>query len=553
MTRRPVVAAFDSSGTPAASHRERTRHARHWPLTLAFAAVATAFTGCVSLAPEYEQPPLPVPQTFPESGTPSNDANTLSAVQVGWKDYFTDPVLQGLIAEALDYNKDLQLAIQRVEEARAMYGIRRADQFPTIGVEADLARARVPAQLSGYGVPVTASQYQVGIGLASWELDFWGRVANLKEAALQNYLATDAARQAVTLTVVEQVANSYLSLRELDERITLTQQTIASRKESYRIFTRRHEVGAISRLDLKQVETLWRQAEALGAQLQQERATRVNALQLLVGKPIDMPHIDVKLDDHAVMRDLPPGLPSDLLTNRPDIVAAEFQLRGANANIGAARAEFFPKITLTGAFGTASTQLSDLFTGPSRAWNFGPSVSLPIFDMGRRESNLEVAKSQRDQAVTSYERAVQSAFRDVADALAAREWLAEQVETLRATEAAQAERARLAQLRYDHGASPFLEVLDAQRDLLAVQQQLVQTRRAYLSSRVSLYAALGGGGFATSAPGVMGSESDTNGATVSPGATHAISPEIAAPGTGTPSAKPAPKASRAPAAAPHTP
>ncbi|CAM2150327.1 efflux transporter outer membrane subunit [Paraburkholderia tropica] len=554
MTRRPVVAAFDATGssgtfgTPAPS-----RHARHWPLTLAFAAVAMAFTGCVSLAPEYEQPPLPVPQTFPESGTPSNGANTLSAVQVGWKDYFTDPVLQGLIAEALDYNKDLQLAIQRVEEARAMYGIRRADQFPTIGVEADLARARVPAQLSGYGVPVTASQYQVGIGLASWELDFWGRVANLKEAALQNYLATDAARQAVTLTVVEQVANSYLSLRELDERITLTQQTIASRKESYRIFTRRHEVGAISRLDLKQVETLWRQAEALGAQLQQERATRVNALQLLVGKPIDMPHIDVKLDDHAVMRDLPPGLPSDLLTNRPDIVAAEFQLRGANANIGAARAEFFPKITLTGAFGTASTQLSDLFTGPSRAWNFGPSVSLPIFDMGRRESNLEVAKSQRDQAVTSYERAVQSAFRDVADALAAREWLAEQVETLRATEAAQAERARLAQLRYDHGASPFLEVLDAQRDLLAVQQQLVQTRRAYLSSRVSLYAALGGGGFATSAPGVMGSESDTNGATVSPGATHAISPEIAAPGTGTPSAKPAPKASRAPAAAPHTP
>lgn len=553
MTRRPVVAAFDSSGTPAASHRERTHHARHWPLTLAFATVATAFTGCVSLAPEYEQPPLPVPQTFPESGTPSNGANTLSAVQVGWKDYFTDPVLQGLIADALDYNKDLQLAIQRVEEARAMYGIRRADQFPTIGVEADLARARVPAQLSGYGVPVTASQYQVGIGLASWELDFWGRVANLKEAALQNYLATDAARQAVTLTLVEQVANSYLSLRELDERITLTQQTIASRKESYRIFTRRHEVGAISRLDLKQVETLWRQAEALGAQLQQERATRVNALQLLVGKPIDLPHIDVKLDDRAVMRDLPPGLPSDLLTNRPDIVAAEFQLRGANANIGAARAEFFPKITLTGAFGTASTQLSDLFTGPSRAWNFGPSVSLPIFDMGRRESNLEVAKSQRDQAVTSYERAIQSAFRDVADALAAREWLAEQVETLRATEAAQAERARLAQLRYDHGASPFLEVLDAQRDLLAVQQQLVETRRAYLSSRVSLYAALGGGGFATSSPGVMGSQSDTNGATVSPGATNAVSSEIAAPGTGTPSAKPVPKASRAPAATPNTP
>ncbi|WP_322045725.1 efflux transporter outer membrane subunit [Paraburkholderia sp. J67] len=467
-----------------------------------YAVLAAFLAGCVSLAPNYEQPPLPVPNTFPDAAAQQAQqagASALSATAIGWKDYFTDPTLQGLIAEALEYNRDLQLAIQRVDEARAMYGIRRADQFPTLGVEADLARARVPADLSGVGRPMTASQYQVGIGMATWELDFWGRVGSLKEAALQNYLATDAARQAVTLTLVEQVANSYLSLRDLDERIMLAQQTIASREKSYRIFKRRYEVGAISKLDLKQVETLWRQAVALGAQLQQERATRVNALQLLVGKSVDLPHEDIRLDDASVMSDLPPGLPSDLLTNRPDIVAAEYQLRAANANIGAARAEFFPKITLTGSFGTASTQLSDLFTGPSRAWSFGPGISLPIFDMGRRESNLEVAKSQRDQAVTSYERAVQSAFRDVADALAAREWLAEQVDTLRATEAAQAERARLAQLRYDHGASPFLEVLDAQRDLLVVQQQLVETRRALLSSRVSLYAALGGGGFASSA------------------------------------------------------
>lgn len=521
---------------------------RAWVLTLALLAATLA--GCVSLAPNYEQPPLPVPETFPASGAANGSESALSATTVGWKDYFTDPVLQGLIGDALEYNRDLQLAIQRVEEARALYGIRRADQFPTLGVEADLARARVPAQLSGYGRPVTASQYQVGVGLASWELDFWGRVANLKEAALQNYLASDAARQAVTLTLVEQVANSYLSLRELDERIMLTQETIASREKSYRIFKRRHEVGAISKLDLKQVETLWRQAVALGAQLQQERAIRVNALQVLVGKPVDLPHEDIRLDDAAVMSDLPPGLPSDLLTNRPDIVAAEYQLRAANANIGAARAEFFPKITLTGSFGTASTQLSDLFTGPSRAWNFGPSVSLPIFDMGRRESNLEVAKAQRDQAVTSYELAIQSAFRDVADALAARQWLADQVDALRATVEAQAERARLAQLRYDHGASPFLEVLDAQRDLLAAQQEFVQTRRALLSSRVSLYAALGGGGFATSAPGTETSRSAPAGAA----AVDVIAPEIAAPGTGTPSAAPIPKAPPSmPAAAPKNP
>ena len=468
--------------------------ARRLPLAVLVALLA----GCVSLAPPFEQPPLPVPATFPDAyGNPTTGGeNAPNAALIGWKDYFTDPTLQTLIGEALDYNRDLRLAIQRVEEARAMYGIRRADQFPTIGVEADLARTRVPADLSGVGRPVTGNQFQVGVGLASWELDFWGRVANLKEAALQNYLASDAARQAVTLTVIEQVVNSYLSLRELDERIMLMNETIASREKSYRIFKRRYEEGAISRLDLKQVETLWRQAVALGAQLQQQRATRVNALQVLVGKPVALPHQDIALDDNAVMADLPAGLPSDLLINRPDIARAEYQLRAANANIGAARAEFFPKITLTGSFGTASTQLDNLFTGPSRAWSFGPTVSLPIFDMGRREANLDAVKSQRDQAVTSYELAVQSAFRDVADAIAARQWLAEQVDALRATEAAQAERARLAQMRYDHGASPFLEVLDAQRDLLAAQQQLVETRRALLSSRVSLYSALGGSGFA---------------------------------------------------------
>ncbi|WP_233867626.1 efflux transporter outer membrane subunit [Paraburkholderia adhaesiva] len=484
------AAAFASS---AASAVRPVRPVRHLPPAIFVAALA----GCVSLAPPFEQPPMPVPQTFPNYAPATQ--STVTAAEIGWKDYFKSPTLQGLIADALAYNRDLRLAIQRVDEARAMYGIRRADQFPTIGVEADLARARVPADLSGFGRPVTANQFQVGVGIASWELDFWGRVANLRDVALQNYLATDAARQAATLTLIDQVANSYLSLRELDERILLTEQTIATREKSFRIFKRRQEEGAIAKLDVKQVETLWRQAVALGAQLQQERATRLNALQVLVGKPVDLPQADVKLDDNAVMSDLPAGLPSDLLINRPDIIAAEYQLRAANANIGAARAEFFPRITLTGSAGTASTQLGNLFTGPSLAWSFGPSVSLPIFDMGRREANLDVVKSQRDQAVTSYERAIQQAFREVADALAAREWLAEQVDTLRKTVDAQAERARLAQLRYEHGASPFLEVLDAQRDLLDAQQQLVQTRRALLSSRVSLYSALGGGAFATSA------------------------------------------------------
>jgi len=468
-------------------------------LTLAL-TLAVALSGCVSLAPPYEQPAMPVPATFPGETGNAAGAGPLAA-GIGWQDYFTDPALRQLIATALDHNRDLRVAIQRVEEARALYGIRRADQLPTLGLEADLTRSRIPADLTGVGRPVTASQYQVGLGIATWELDFWGRVANLREAALQNYLATDAARQAVALTLIEQVATTYLVVRELDERLALAHATIDSRAQSYRIFTRRYQVGAIAKLDLTQVETLWRQAVALGTELDQARAQQANALQLLVGAPVDLPPSAAKLNDDAVMRDLPAGLPSDLLTSRPDILAAEYQLRAANANIGSARAEFFPRITLTGAFGSASTELSGLFTGPSRAWNFGPSVSLPIFDMGRRSANLEAVTAQRDQAITSYERAIQSAFRDVADALAARQYLAQQVDVLRATVAAQTERARLARLRYDHGASPFLEVLDAQRDLLIAQQQLVETRRALLTSRVALYAALGGGGFSpTAAP-----------------------------------------------------
>lgn len=452
--------------------------------------------GCVSMAPPYSRPALPVPAAY---DAPAAGPAELAASHISWRTYFSDPALQALIDTALANNRDLRTALARVQEARALYGIQRADQFPTVGVQADGSRARVPHDLNLTGQPQISSQYQVGLGLASWELDFWGRVRSLKDAALQNYLATDAAAQATTLSLITQVADSYLTLRELDERLELTRETIASRAESLRIFRRRFEVGAISKLDLTQVETLWQQARALGADLERIRAEQAHALALLVGAPLTLPVQAAPLDDTAVMRELPAGLPSDLLVNRPDIVAAEHQLQAANANIGAARAAFLPSITLTGAFGTASAELDGLFSGASRAWNFAPSISLPIFDAGRRQSALDLAEARRDQAVAGYEKTIQTAFRDVSDALSAQHWLAEQVEVLHATVAAQAERARLAQLRYDHGASPYLEVLDAQRDLLAAQQTLVQTRRALLSSRVGLYAALGGGTQASAA------------------------------------------------------
>lgn len=450
-----------------------------------------AVTGC-SLVPNHQTPPLPVAAVFPVDTVhqPAVSDGTLAAAIV-WREYFTDPYLQAVIEKALENSRDLRTAVLRVEEARAAYGIQRANQFPGISANAYDSRGRTPADLSTTGQVQTASRYQVGLGLNTWELDFWGRVRNLKDAALENYLATDEARRAATLSLITQVANVYLTLRELDERSVLARQTIASREESYRIFNRRYEVGAIARMDLVQVEVLLHQAQTLAAQLEQERAAQAHALTLLVGT--SPPLLPARFDDRAVAHDLYVGLPSEVLLQRPDIVAAEHQLRASHANIGAARAAFFPRITLTGSYGTASAELSGLFNSGSRTWSFLPSVSLPIFDAGLNRASLDLAKVRSEIAVVNYEKAVQTAFREVSDALSARQWLTKQVQIQQATLAAQSEREHLARLRYDNGSAPYFEVLDAQRDLLSAEQQLVQTRRALLSNRVSLYAALGGG------------------------------------------------------------
>ena len=451
--------------------------------------VALLLTGCTSMAPPYEVPALPVSPVYASNTAPEG----VSAAALGWREYFADPHLQTLIQQALANNRDLRTAVLRVEEARATYGIQRAEQFPAIGAQASVDRSRIPADLSPTGKSLESSQYQVALGLASWEIDFWGRVRNLKEAALENYLATDAARRAASIALVAQVANSYLSLRELDERLVLARRTIASRAESLRIFTRRVEVGSTSRLNLTQVQTLLTQAQALGAQLEQLREAQAHALTLLVGTPVVFPPMTKHLEVQPVLVELRAGLPSDLLIQRPDIVAAEHQLQAAHANIGAARAAFFPQVTLTGAWGTASAELEGLFASGSQTWIFSPKISLPLFDGGRRRNNLSLTEARRDLAVASYEKTVQSAFRDVADALSARHWLAEQLTIAQTALGVQTERARLSQLRYDNGAAAFLDVLDAQRDLLSAEQQVVQIHRALLTSRVSLYAALGGG------------------------------------------------------------
>ncbi len=456
---------------------------------LATALAATlALAGCASMAPPYAPPPLPVAAQYPET-----DPAGAHAADIAWQAYFADARLQALIAQALASNRDIRIAALRVEEARAAYGIQRAEQFPTIALGASGSRARVPGDLSVTGRPMTSAQYQTGLNVSAWELDFWGRVRSLKDSALQTLLASDEARRAVGVALVAQVANGYLGLRELDERVALARATVDSRAESLRIFTRRFEVGSISKLDLTQVETLLSQALSLSAQLEQARAVQAHALAQLVGGPVDLTPDTRRFDDASVLQPLHAGLPSALLTQRPDLMAAEHQLRAAQANIGAARAAFFPTISLTAAYGTASAELSGLFDSGSGAWNFAPRLVLPIFDAGRIRANMDLAEVRRDVAVANYEKSVQGAFREVADALSNRRWLALQVDIGKTTLAAQSERARLAKLRYDNGAAPYLEVLDAQRDLLTVEQQLVQTRRALLSSQVSLYAALGGG------------------------------------------------------------
>jgi len=462
---------------------------------LVMTVLGLGLAGCAPLATAPAPWAMPVPAAYPDHSGASAQTSppvTLAATPE-WREHFTDTDLRALVEQALAQSRDLRAAVLRVEEARAAYGIQRADRLPTLAASLAATRAGVPGDLNVSGRPVVGNQFQLGVGLTSWEIDFWGRVSSLNEAALQSYLATDAARRAATLSLISQVANGYLALRELDERLVLAQHSLDSRSESLRIFKRREELGATSKLELTQVQLLWQQASMLVAQLQQISATQRHALTLLVGAPVSLPPSLPGLDSLTLARELAPGLPSDLLVQRPDIVAAEHGLQAASANIQAARAAFFPRIALTASAGTASAELDGLFQTGSQAWTFAPSVSLPIFDGGRRQAALELAEVRRDQAVVRYEQTIQAAFRDVSDALAAQRWLGEQVNALRATLALQNERARLAKLRYDSGAVRYLEVLDAERERLAVEQQLVQTRRAQLSAQVALYAALGGG------------------------------------------------------------
>jgi multidrug efflux system outer membrane protein len=447
-------------------------------------ALALALAGCMSLAPKYERPAAPVAAAFPDA--PANAATNEAAAQIAWQRFFADARLKQLIELALANNRDLRVAILNIEQARAQYQIRRADTLPT--VNAAFTGSRVPGSNDNIN-----SSYSAGFGVSAFELDLFGRVRNLSEAALAQFLATEDARKSAQISLIGSVANAYLSVLADDELLELIRQTLAGREESLKLIQLKYDNGVVSKLDLQQGLSLVDTARVALAQQQRQRAQDANLLVLLVGQPLPDALAPGNTLARTELSELPAGLPSDLLAVRPDIRAAEQQLIGANANIGAARANFFPRISLTGTAGTASSQLSGLFKGGSFGWTFAPQAVLPIFDYGRNSANLGSAKAGRDIAVAQYEKSIQVAFREVSDALAGQATFAEQLRAQRAVAAAEAERFSLSDLRYRSGAASYLDLLDAQRSLFGAQQAAVQANLQRLQNQVTLYRVLGGG------------------------------------------------------------
>ncbi|KAK55054.1 outer membrane efflux protein OprM [Bordetella bronchiseptica CA90 BB1334] len=469
--------------------------------TLLSLAVATALAGC-SLAPTYERPQAPVDAAYPSGpayGAPGQAAaGAPAAADVGWRDFFGDPLLQELLALSLANNRDLRVAALNVEAARAQYRIQRADLAPSVGVGGTGSVQRTPADLNPSGQAGISRSYQVGASLSTWELDLFGRIRSLSEQALQLYLAQDETRLATQLTLVAETANAYLTLRADQELLALTRQTLAAQQESYKLTRQSYDLGVATELDLSQAEISLRTAERNLSQYTRMAAQDRNALVLLVGQPLPAgigAQLDqaVALPDGVVLADLPAGLPSDLLARRPDIRAAEHQLQAANASIGAARAAFFPRISLTGSAGTASASLGGLFDAGSGAWSFAPQISVPIFAGGALRASLDLAKIQKDIGIARYEQAIQSGFREVSDALAGRGTLQEQIRSQELLVQANQRAYDLSQQRYQQGIDNYLSVLDSQRSLYTAQQTLVETRLARLSNLIQLYKALGGG------------------------------------------------------------
>lgn len=483
-------------------------------MTLTAIAVAGVLSGC-TLMPRYARPDAPVPERFAgtELSTASTTTDTASPAQaidianIGWRQVFTDPALQQVIALALENNRDLRVAALNIEVARAQYRVERAALLPAVQGTGTANNARTPSELAIPGQPQVFRTYSANIGVSAYELDLFGRVRSLKEQALQQFLSTAEARRSTHISLVAEVATAYLTLAADQQLLQLAQSTLSSQGDSYRLQQRSFELGVASQLSLRQAQTTVESArvdvERYTAQVAQDR----NALVLLVGTQVPAELLPQALPDGAsvdanVLASVPAGLPSQLLQRRPDILEAERNLRAANANIGAARAAFFPSISLTASTGSSSSSLSNLFDSGTRAWSFVPTLTLPIFNAGRNRANLDMAKANRDIEVAQYEKAIQSAFREVSDALAQRETLGRQLQAQQALVDANADSYRLSQARFERGVDSYLQALDAQRALYSAQQNLITTQLSRFTNLATFYKAMGGGWLQSADPAV---------------------------------------------------
>jgi multidrug efflux system outer membrane protein len=460
---------------------------------LAAALTAAALAAC-TLAPPYQRPAAPVPQAWPQGASYAAPTPGPAAASIAWRSFFADPKLQAVLAQALAQNRDLRVAIGNIEAARANYRVQRAELAPTIAASGSGSERRLPPSQTGLAQPVTERAYAASIGFSAYELDLFGRIRSLSRAAQEQYLATEEARRAVQVSLIAETAADYYSYAADLDLLRVAQDTYASQKASLDITRARFKYGEASMIDVRQVETSVEQARADIAQYTTQAAQDRNALELVVGAPVADALLPTGLSPQPpVMTDLPEGLSSAVLLQRPDVLQSEHQLKAANADIGAARAAFFPTISLSAALGQASPALSALFQGSARTWSYGPAVALPIFSGGRNLANLQGARAERQIAVAQYERAIQSAFREVADALARRGTIGEQLSAQTGLAAAAADLVRLETARFQVGSQTYLDVLIAQRTLYAAQQRLVSVRLVEITNAVSLYRALGGG------------------------------------------------------------
>ena len=454
--------------------------------------------GCTTMAPTYTRPAAPVAAAWPSGtaiGTEAATSPQKPVAEIPWREFFVDEQLRKLIALALENNRDLRVAALNIERFRALYQIQRSDLLPKVDASADANFQRIPGTLSDTGRSATVDQYSVGLGVSSYELDLFGRVRSLKDQALEQYLATEHAQRSVQMSLVSDVASAYLAMAADRERLQLAKDTLAGQMESYNLTKSRFEAGVSNALALNQARTTVDAARVDIARYTTLVAQDENALNLVVGSQVPAGLLPQTLSESlTAMKDIASGLPSDVLLRRPDILQAEGRLKGLNANIGAARAAFFPRITLVSSVGFGSTELSSLFTGDSFAWSFLPRISLPLFDAGANKANLKAAEVDRDIAVAQYEKTIQTAFREVADALAQKGTIDEQVAAQQSLTDATSESYKLSRARFDKGVDSYLTVLDSQRSLYGAQQNLISARLTRLVNLVTLYKVLGGGG-----------------------------------------------------------